>query len=78
MTSRTIPAGTVIYESMKDNTTVVMLLPARTETKWFHDYIYHRSEIRFISGRLKFSNAKDNAPFPNMIVIFRSPVQRGK
>ena len=66
------------YESMKDNTTVVMLLPARTETKWFHDYIYHRSEIRFISGRLKFSNAKDNAPFPNMIVIFRSPVQRGK
>ena len=51
--------------------TVVMLLPARTDTKWFHDYIYKRAEIRFVKGRLKFGNSKDNAPFPSMIVVFR-------
>lgn len=51
--------------------TVVMLLPARTDTRWFHEYIYHHAEIRFIKGRLKFSGAKWNAPFPCMIVVFR-------
>ena len=50
--------------------TVVMLLPARTDTKWFHDYIYHKAEIRFIKGRLKFGGCKDAAPFPSMVVIF--------
>ena len=34
--------------------TVVMLLPARTDTKWFHDYILHRSEVRFLPGRIRF------------------------
>jgi site-specific DNA-methyltransferase (adenine-specific) len=54
--------------------TVVMLLPARTDTRWFHDYIYNKSntEIRFIKGRLKFGGCKNSAPFPSMIVIFRS------
>ena len=51
--------------------TVVMLLPARTDTKWFHDYIYKRAEIRFVKGRLNFRNSKNNAPFPSMVVIFR-------
>lgn len=50
-----------------------MLIPARTDTKYFHDYILHRSEVRFISGRLKFGEAKNSAPFPSMIVIFRGP-----
>jgi len=51
----------------------VMLLPARTCTRWFHKYIYNKPdvEIRFIKGRLKFSNSKNSAPFPSMIVIFR-------
>ena len=49
---------------------VVMLLPARTDTKWFHDYIYHKAEILFIKGRLKFGGCKDAAPFPSMVVIF--------
>lgn len=51
----------------------VMLLPARTDTRWFHDYIYTnpRSEIRFIKGRLKFGESKNSAPFPSMVVIFR-------
>lgn len=51
---------------------VVMLLPARTDTAWFHDYIYHKSEIRFIRWRLKFGDSKNSAPFPSMVVIFRS------
>nr|DAW24325.1 MAG TPA: DNA N-6-adenine-methyltransferase [Caudoviricetes sp.] len=50
-----------------------MLIPARTDTRYFHDYIQYRSEIRFIRGRLKFGNSKTNAPFPSMLVIFRGP-----
>lgn len=57
-------------EGMKDNTVVVMLIPARTDTRYFHKFILNRSEIRFVRGRLKFSN-KGNAPFPSMVVIFR-------
>lgn len=57
-------------ESQKDNTTVVMLIPARTDTIYFHEYIYHKAEIRFIKGRLKFGNAKNSAPFPSMVAIF--------
>ena len=51
----------------------VLLLPARTETMWFHDYIYHKAEVRFIKGRIKFEGATVNAPFPNMVVVFRKP-----
>lgn len=50
---------------------VVMLLPARTDTRWFHDFIYGKAEIRFIRGRIKFGGCVNNAPFPSMIVIFR-------
>ena len=58
-------------ESRKENTTVVMLIPARTDTSYFHDYIYNKAkEIRFIRGRLKFGNAKNPAPFPSMVVVF--------
>jgi phage N-6-adenine-methyltransferase len=49
---------------------VVCLLPARTDTKWFHDYCL-QGEIQFIKGRLKFGGAKNSAPFPSMLVIFR-------
>lgn len=60
-------------ESRQDGTVVVLLIPARTDTRYFHNFIYHRSEIRFIKGRLKFiGNGKNGtAPFPSMIVIFR-------
>lgn len=57
-------------EAKKPNTTIVMLLPARTDTKWFHNYIYHQAKIRFIKGRLKFGGAKNSAPFPSMVVIW--------
>lgn len=58
-------------ESKKDNTLIVMLLPARTDTKWFHNFIYHKAEIRFIKGRLKFGGCKNSAPFPSMLVIYK-------
>jgi len=51
---------------------VVAILPARTDTRWFHDYIYNKTEIRFLKGRLKFGNSKNSAPFPSMVVIFRN------
>lgn len=51
--------------------TVVMLLPARTDTRWFHDWIYGKAEIFFIRGRLKFGGCKNSAPFPSMVVVFR-------
>lgn len=62
-----------LVESRHPRTTVVMLVPVRTETAWFHDYVYHRAEIRFLRGRLKFGGAKNNAPFPSMVVIYRGP-----
>lgn len=59
------------YETRNDNTLVVLLIPARTDTRYFHDYIYNRAEIRFVKGRLKFGDGKNSAPFPSMLVIFR-------
>ena len=58
-------------ESRQDYTTVVLLIPARTDTRYFHNFIYNRAEIRFIKGRLKFGQSKNSAPFPSMVVIFR-------
>lgn len=58
-------------KSAVGGTTVVMLIPARTDTRAFHDFILHKAEIRFLKGRLKFSGAKQSAPFPSMIVIFK-------
>lgn len=57
-------------EAKKPNTTVVMFIPARTDTIYFHEHIYKKAEIRFIKGRLKFGNSKNSAPFPSMVVIF--------
>ena len=57
-------------ESKKNNAKVVLLIPARTDTKYFHSFIYNKAQIRFIKGRLRFSNSKNSAPFPSMIVIF--------
>lgn len=59
-------------ESRNPETVVVMLIPARTDTKYFHRFIYHdATEIRFIEGRLHFSGSKKAAPFPSMIVVFK-------
>ena len=66
------------YQESRNNK-IVCLLPARTDTRWWHTYIWDRythrpnaavKEIRFLKGRLKFGNAKNSAPFPSAIVIF--------
>jgi len=61
------------YESALDGATVVCLLPARTDTSWWHDYCM-KGEIRFVRGRLKFGDANENAPFPSVVVVFRPGV----
>ncbi len=55
----------------KRGKTVVMLLPSRTDVRWWHEYVMKADEIRLLRGRLKFSGAKTRAPFPSAIVIFR-------
>jgi site-specific DNA-methyltransferase (adenine-specific) len=49
----------------------VYLLPSRTDTRWWHDYALGADEIRFVRGRLKFGDAKNAAPFPSAILVFR-------
>lgn len=57
------------YESAKDGAVVVCLVPARTDTAWWHDYAAMGC-VEFIRGRLKFGNAKTGAPFPSALVVF--------
>jgi len=59
------------YEEAQKGCTVVMLIPARTDTAYWHDYVMRAAEIRFVRGRLRFSGTTDNAPFPSAVVIFR-------
>lgn len=64
-------------EVIENGSTVVMLIPSRTDTSYFHDYIYNKFEVRFLRGRIKFVNPKtkkqgDSAPFPTMIVVMRN------
>lgn len=73
-------------ESKKVGTTVVALLPARTDTGRFHKYILGKAEIRFIEGRLKFElggkpildkeGRPSPAPFPSMICIWRNSISK--
>ena len=58
-------------ESQAENTTVVVLVPARTDTAWFHDYVYGKAELRFLRGRLKFGGCENSAPFPSLVVVYR-------
>lgn len=58
------------------HTTVVMLVPARTDTKAWQDYVIpNAADVHFIRGRLKFGEAKNSAPFPSAIVVFRPRVK---
>ena len=57
-------------EGQKDNTSVVCLIPSRTDTKYFHDYCMRSDLLYFVKGRLKFGDSKNSAPFPSMIVVF--------
>lgn len=61
--------GKKAYQSSLTGATVVCLIPARTDTRWWHDYCM-KGEIRFVKGRLKFSNSQNSVPFPSAVVIF--------
>lgn len=65
------------YEATYHNTVCVMLIPARTDTKYFHKFIYNNrnAEIIFIKGRLKFGNSNNAAPFPSMVVAFKNNIK---
>ena len=58
------------HETYRTGSTVVCLLPARTDTRWWHDYVM-KGEIRLLRGRLTFEGGRYPAPFPSAIVIFR-------
>ena len=61
-------------ESRKNNTTVVLLCPSRTDTQYFHDYMMKASELHFIKGRIKFENknkTNNSAPFPSIVAVFK-------
>ena len=70
------PLAPQVLRTFHRGGTAVLLIPARTDTKWFHEYVYHKAEIRFIKGRVKFGGAKYNAPFPSMIVIYKPTNER--
>ncbi len=63
------------YESSLRGAIVVCLVPARTDTSWWHDYAM-QGEIEFVRGRLRFGGSKNNAPFPSAIVIFGGPLMK--
>jgi len=56
----------------KKNKAVVMLLPARTDTKWFHKALANKAEVFYIKGRLKFDDGNNSAPFPSIYLIFKA------
>ncbi len=59
------------HQEAQKGATVVVLIPARTETTWWHEHCMKAAEIRLVRGRLRFSGATVNAPFPSAVVVFR-------
>lgn len=59
------------YEESKKGKTCVLLIPSRTDTQWWHQYVMKSKDVRFIKGRLKFSGHKNSAPFPSCVVVFK-------
>ena len=68
------------WESSQAGAAVVCLVPARTDSRWWHEYAEKATERRFLRGRIKFVGAEHNAPFPCALVVFRpaAPPERGR
>ena len=66
--------GKAYNSARKNGATVVCLVPARTDTKWWHTYGV-RGEITYLKGRLKFGDGKNAAPFPSAVIVFRPTVE---
>lgn len=63
------------HAAARRGATVVLLAHARTDTRWFHDFVYGKAtEIRFVRGRLRFGDGSQSAPFPSLVAIYRPPV----
>ena len=58
------------YNECLKGSKIIMLLPSRTDTSWFHTYIYNKYKIEFLKGRIKFKGSNYSAPFPSMLVYF--------
>lgn len=66
------------FEASRCGALVVLLAHARTDTRWFHDWVYGKADdIRFVRGRLKFGDGRQSAPFPSLVAVFR-PAHAGK
>ena len=72
------PYGNVIakwlekaVQEQEKGKTSVFLIPSRTDTRWWHNFVMNADEIRFIKGRLKFDDQKNPAPFPSALIIFK-------
>ena len=60
------------YKESLKGAIVVCLIPSRTDTSYWHDYIFpYASDIEFLRGRLKFGDGKNPAPFPSAIIVFK-------
>lgn len=59
------------FRSAQAGALVVLLAHARTDTRWFHDWVYGKAEIRFVRGRLRFGDGRQSAPFPSLVAIYR-------
>ncbi len=66
------------FHAAQNGALVVCLVPARTDTRWWHLYVVRSSEIRFLRGRLRFQGAANSAPFPSAVIVFRPPNCEGK
>lgn len=62
------------WASSRSGATVVCLLPSRTDTSWWHEYVMRASEVRYLRGRLRFQGGTHRAPFGSVVVVFRPPV----
>tara|TARA_R100000315_G_C5182778_1_gene106102 strand:- start:17 stop:499 length:483 start_codon:yes stop_codon:yes gene_type:complete len=62
-------------ESLNENTRVVMLIPARTDTKYWHKYVMNAAEVHLVKGRLKFGDSTNSAPFPSAVVVFDNRIK---
>ena len=62
------------HRTSREDGLVVCLLPARTDTRWWHDHVMQAAEIRLLRGRLTFEGGRHPAPFPSAIVVFRKPL----
>jgi site-specific DNA-methyltransferase (adenine-specific) len=58
------------FEASQRGALVVLFVPARTDTTWFHDWVVGKAEIEFIRGRIRFGNAEASAPFPSMLAVY--------